>query len=200
MTINPDWVNEQSAVVTRSVLLSEQTQVLMLTAIDYIDNRYHWDDMTDAEWETLRGKIVDAMSQVLEVVESESNLNLTDVEATATEFLQSSTGYKPVSWVQGTGYDSGNPTRLTPQSGIGIVAANCHVSLRSNGACWCGIRLNGTDLIAFSEERTGNTEYGFSLIAEYDFDGTDYVELVFASSQNLDTDVSKIKPHMKVVS
>lgn len=182
---------------------------LFIGAISLLANHEYYDETLDPDLafdvvsdnfqQTTIAPLIAALANSSDLCTGGS-MALSKIEAirTTTQSLTTSTGWKAVSFDSGSAYDSVNPSRVTPVIGVGIVSASVHLDLGSNGLCECGIMKNGTNLLAYIESRTSNTNHAFSISAIDEFDGSDYIELVLRSNQNANLAVSDINPVLRV--
>lgn len=126
MTIDITDINLADTSQDRGVLLSEQTQLILLSALSYVENRFVWDVADDTEWDELQAKIAESEKQVL-TIESAPIMGVfigCKVRKNATQSITTAGGENIITWqvvdFDSDGFfDSGvSPTAMVIPSGM----------------------------------------------------------------------------------
>lgn len=67
MTLSTTLVLAENTSSNRGVCLSDRDVQIAITAMDYIQNRYVWDEMSDLAWDELEGYISSAIDKILSI-------------------------------------------------------------------------------------------------------------------------------------
>lgn len=64
-----DWADfsGDSGLADKPLLLSERSQSIILTALDWLQRRYAWADVDDAVWDDIEGATTQALHEIIEV-------------------------------------------------------------------------------------------------------------------------------------
>lgn len=59
--------SSDSGVPSTPLLLSERSQSIILAALDWMQKRYAWHDVSDSEWDDIDGSVAHALHEVMEI-------------------------------------------------------------------------------------------------------------------------------------
>lgn len=183
MTFPFDDVMLASGSLDRPVLLSERSQLIAIKALQVAENRMNWDEITDTDWDTLEDYVADALTEIL-TIQDVPEMTITNLGLQRTSNVSISTFPYVVAFQTGSGYDSGNPTRLTPGEGDVIVQANIQITSGSATSGYIEIRKNigiGTVVLA-RDNLAASTNNVINIAAIDTADSDDFYELVIQSS------------------
>lgn len=182
------------------VLLSERTQLLLITAIDYISSRYAWDDMSDSEWDDLFGYIGAAQSQVLTISESSGAMGIEKkyVERSTDFVISGSQSDVAIAWDTGD-YDATNNSRVyVENSGLFIISGSVDIYSANANRATLLIRKNGTvDLGGSWFAPAVNQSYPFTV--SVNLVQGDYIELTVTTNGTLEINVDDWTPKMSLL-
>lgn len=197
---NTDILNADSA-ITRAILLSEQTQLILLSAMSFVENRQVWVEMSDSAWDDFENIIAECFKQVL-VEDSSSGGTVAQFRTVARiSSTQSISAGTPtaIQWNTGADYDSGNPTRLNiSENGLATIACGVHFTAGTAPVGYVEIRKNGGTIKARHDLSVVGTNY-LQIACIDGVNNGDYYEVLISTNQTSTLQVSTHVPNLSAL-
>lgn len=199
MPLSTDEILAQADDINLPVLLSEQSLLAFILAIDYIDNRSAWDDMSDADWNVIEGILADATTQILTEDESGGGGVSIETKNVARSSIFTVTGTQndyPLDWNVGD-YDSSDNSRVyIENTGRFIITLN--LDFDSAGAFFIRPDLyhNTTKVAGFIGSNAANR--AISLSVTLDMTAGDYIQIKLNTNGTASVAVSDWASRMNI--
>lgn len=210
MVLSSELIETANTPYNRGVCLSDRNVQVILSAMDYVNDRSQWEDMTDSEWDLLQSYMSDAINNVMSL---DSCVGGSALEKIATKArrntAQSQDGSNQETKVifESADYDYGSmwdvliPDRLTiPNDGLYQVTANIELgTIGANSSRNMSIWVNGT-IRATREFVESKKRVAMNLSVDLELVVGDYLELRWNSSSTSNPiNVSALSPFLSVV-
>ena len=198
MTFDASFVTDLDDTVERVVLLSEQTQQIILMAIDSLNYRSAWDEMSDSEWDDLYGRIGDALTQTLLEQSGGASVNVEtkDVSLSSGFVISGSQTSYPVDWDTGD-YDATDNSKVYVENdGRFILTLNVDFDSASSNRGEPEIWVNGSLYAKLIQSSAANRSYSLSTTIE--LSSGDYVQLKVSTNGTVTVAVSDYTTRMSL--